>query len=114
MTWAMVPMVFLATVAWSSLEPLGARDDLDELFGNGRLTRAVVGDGEAVDHIAGIAGCAVHRGHPRALLARIVLEERRIKLHREISRHHRGQDLRLLPPHLLEPLAGRIRPLPAL
>src|SRR5260370_34493769 len=85
MTWAMVPMVFLAMVRWSSLERLGARDDLDELFGNGRLTRAVVGDGEAVDPIAGIGGCAVHRGHPLALPARAVLEERRRGLHRQVS-----------------------------
>src|SRR5947199_1642912 len=100
----MVPMVFLAMVLWSSLERLGARDDLDELFGNGRLARAVVGDGEPVDHVAGVAGRIVHRGHPRALLARIILEERRIELYCEIARQQSGKDLRLLRLELVDAL----------
>src|SRR5690348_6799233 len=67
-TWLMVPTLFLAMISLVRSERLGARDDLDEFLGDDRLTGAVVGDGEAVDHLAGIAGRAVHRRHARPLL----------------------------------------------
>ena len=92
MTWVIVPTLLV-------------------VFGNGRLARAVVGDGEPVDHVAGVAGRIVHRGHPRALLARIILEERRIELYCEIARQQSGKDLRLLRLELVDALDGGIRPL---
>src|SRR5207302_4125113 len=71
---------------------LGAGDDLDQLLGDDGLAGAVVVHREPVDHLAGIARRAVHRGHPGALLARGVFEERGIDLHRQIVRQELGQD----------------------
>src|SRR5262245_21860465 len=53
---------------------LSARDDLDELLGDDRLARAVVGKGLLADHLAGVAGGIVHRSHARPLLRRGVLQ----------------------------------------
>src|SRR5690242_15624192 len=84
MTWAMVPVLFLAMML--PLERLGARNDLDQFLGDGGLTRAVIGDVEPVDHFAGVARRVVHRGHARTLLRRGVFQERGEDLHREIAR----------------------------
>src|SRR5262249_21055508 len=50
------------------LQRLGAGDDLDQLLGDVGLALAVVADRQLVDHVAGVAGGAVHRAHARALL----------------------------------------------
>src|SRR5271165_945042 len=87
MTWVILPMLFLGMSPNScASKRLGAGDDFDQLLGDGGLTRAVVVEGEAVDHLAGIASGVVHRSHPRTLLARGVLEQRRVDLNREVFR----------------------------
>src|SRR5205807_7660294 len=85
--------------AWSCVEyaddsqRLGPRDDLDQLLRDHGLARAVVVEGEPVDHLAGIAGGVVHRGHARALLARRVLEKCRKYLHRQVLGQQFVEDL---------------------
>src|SRR6516164_5313312 len=72
MTWVIVPMLLLGMsprFLWL-LQRFSAGDDLDQLLGDGGLTRAVVVEGQAVDHLAGVAGRVVHCGHPRPLLTR--------------------------------------------
>ena len=88
---------------------LGAGDDLDQLLGDGGLARAVIVQGQPVDHVAGVAGGVVHRGHPRALLARGVFEERRVDLHREVARQQLGQDLLLVRLELVDRAAAEPR-----
>src|SRR6188472_2806142 len=72
MTWVILPTAALAMGVSILSERLGARDDLDEFGGDRGLARAVVDDGQPVDHVAGVAGGVVHRAHPRALLGRAV------------------------------------------
>src|SRR5215831_20555150 len=74
---------------------LGARNDLDQLLGDGGLACAVVVESEAIDHFAGVAGCVVHRGHPCTLFAGGVLEQRREDLNREVFWQQFGEDLLL-------------------
>src|SRR6202040_3341086 len=55
MTCVMLPTLFFAMIFPSldcptPLQSLGAGDDLDQFLGDGGLARAVVGDGEPVDH----------------------------------------------------------------
>src|SRR5262249_42906906 len=59
----------------SSTESRGPRDDLDQFLGDARLARAVVLEGEGVDHLPRVLRCGVHRGHARAVLGRVRLEE---------------------------------------
>jgi peptide chain release factor 1 len=54
---------------WSAFQRFGAGDDLDQLFGDLRLPRAVVAQAQRADHFARVARRAVHRGHACALLA---------------------------------------------
>src|SRR5215510_12396736 len=75
-----------------SSQRLGAGDDFDQFLGDVRLTRAVVGDGQAVDHVASVAGRAVHRRHAGALLTRPVLQQRAIDLHADVARQQVRQD----------------------
>ncbi len=49
------------------LKRLGAGDDLDQLFGNHRLARAVVSKRLFANHVAGVAGGVVHCRHLRAV-----------------------------------------------
>src|SRR5688572_16113083 len=65
---------------------LGAGDDFDQFLGDISLTRAVIGDGQLVDHVAGVAGRAIHRRHPGALLAGCIFQQRAIDLHADIAR----------------------------
>ena len=51
-----------------SLESFCAGNDLEELLRDRGLARPVVLKRELVDHLAGVAGGAVHRGHPGAEL----------------------------------------------
>src|SRR5918911_460067 len=57
------------------LQRLRTRDDLDQLLRDHGLARAVVAHREPVDHIARVAGRAVHRAHARALLGGGILEQ---------------------------------------
>src|ERR1700758_1943912 len=79
-TWVILPTRFFAMGALLSfsvrLESLGAGNDLDQFLRDGGLARPIVVDGQAVDHVAGVAGRAVHRRHPRALFAGAILEQR--------------------------------------
>src|SRR5689334_4658294 len=70
----------------------GAGDDFDQFLGDIRLTRAVVRDGQAIDHVAGVAGRAVHRGHAGALFARRILQQRAEHLHADIARQQLFED----------------------
>src|ERR1700690_2951053 len=58
------------------LERLGAADDLHQLLGDRGLPRLVVLEREGADHLLGVLGGRVHRGHARAELARLRLVER--------------------------------------
>src|SRR5574341_1119051 len=75
-TWVILPTRFFAMGSFlqtdarrAPLQGLGAGDDLDQFLGDVGLPRPVVVDGQAVDHVAGVAGRAIHRRHARALLA---------------------------------------------
>src|SRR5215469_5418679 len=97
-TWVIVPMLFLAMFskilvafrpaisASGGAQRFGAGNDLDQFLGNRRLASAVVVERQPGDHIAGIAGRVVHRGHARALFARGIFEEGGIDLHCQILR----------------------------
>ena len=56
-------------------ERLGAGDDLDQFPGDVRLPSPVVVLAQSLDHVAGVAGGVVHRGHPRAVLTGRTLEQ---------------------------------------
>src|SRR5690242_11288808 len=102
MTWLMVPVLFFAMISLVRSERLGARDDLDEFFCDDRLTGAVVGDRQTVDHLARVPGRAVHRRHARPLLRRGALQERGIDLDREVGRQQLAEDLVLLRLELVD------------
>ncbi len=53
-------------------------------------------DGEPVDHVAGVAGGIVHRGHPAALLRRGIFQQRAENLNGDVARQQGGQDLVLV------------------
>src|SRR3546814_169720 len=50
------------------LEGLGAGDDLDQLLGDGGLTRPVVGQRQLVDHLAGVARSEEHTSELQSLM----------------------------------------------
>ena len=74
-------------------ERLGAGDDLDQLFRDVSLARAVVVDRQAIDDVTGVARGVVHGRHARALLAGRILQQRSEDLHRQIARQQLGEDL---------------------
>ena len=71
------------------------------------LAGPVVVERQAVDHVAGVAGGVVHRGHARALLAGRVLEQRGEDLHRDVARQQLGQDRLLVGLELVDRRAPR-------
>src|SRR5687768_8036487 len=93
-TCAMRPTLFFICMR-PLLDRLGAGDDLDQLTGDVRLARAVVVQRQLVDHVAGIARGIVHRGHPRAMLARRTFQDRPIDLDGEVARQQGGEDFLL-------------------
>src|SRR3712207_6199900 len=103
MTWATRPLRFAASAIAIVVRPvlsgrserLRARDDLDEFLGDLRLAGAVVVEGEALDHVAGVARGVVHGGHLRAAEGGRVFEQRAEDLHREVARQKILQDLLL-------------------
>src|SRR6185369_6502857 len=106
MTWLMRPTLLvvardlgfsiLTSLLSGSLERFSARDDFNEFGGNRGLTRAVVLDGQAVDHVAGIAGRIVHRGHTAALLGCRIFKHRPEQLDGDIARQQIGENLFLV------------------
>ena len=87
-------LVFLAFVVW--LERFGARDDLNEFGGDDGLALAVVLDRQAVDHVTGVAGRIVHRGHLRAVEAGLIFEQGAVDLDRDVARQKVGEDFLLV------------------
>src|SRR5947209_5773218 len=79
---AVAMSVFLA---FNCLERLGARNDFDEFGGDHRLALAIVDDAKLLDHVAGVAGRIVHRGHLAAVETGLVLEQRAVVLHRDVA-----------------------------
>src|SRR3979490_2631705 len=67
MTWVIFPTALVGVAIGLPLakvsQRLGPRDDLDELFGDHRLSGAVVGERLLANHFAGIAGGVVHGAH---------------------------------------------------
>src|SRR5690242_9968453 len=103
MTWVMRPTGLAISSSQKSknserqtLQGFGTGDDLDQLLGDHRLARAVVGDGLLADHFAGIAGRVVHRAHARALLGGGVLEQRAEHLHGDVARQQLFEDVDFL------------------
>src|ERR1700686_3293832 len=60
----------------SGPQRLGAADDVHQLRGDRGLARAIHFQRQPIDHIGGVVGRTVHRGHPRALLAGLGLQQR--------------------------------------
>src|SRR5262249_19837887 len=99
MTWVILPTalgVVAMVVLVTNSERLCAGDDLDQLLGDHRLARAVHAQLLLPDHLAGVAGGIIHRGHARALLGRGVLQERAERLHRNVARQQLGEDIDLV------------------
>src|SRR5215470_14634928 len=111
-TWEMRPVLLAILSSEGSLllQRLGAGDDLDQLFGDHRLARAVVGERLLADHLAGIAGRIVHRGHLRAIERSDVLEQGSERLHRDVARQQRRENVLLLRLELVGGVAvvGRV------
>src|SRR5438552_7726929 len=96
MTWVIFPVATAMSSSQSKLKRLGAGDDLDQLLGDHRLARAVVGQRLLADHFAGVARRVVHRAHLRAVERGVVLEQRAEDLHGKILRQQLGQDVLFL------------------
>src|SRR6187401_257592 len=77
----------------TELKRLGAGDNLDQFFGDHRLTRAVVSERLLSDHLACVARGAVHRAHACALLRGGILKKRAEQLHGKVTRQKLGEDL---------------------
>src|SRR5215469_5518844 len=90
---AAVAMSFFLAFDCMRLERLGARDDFDEFGGDRGLAGAVVLDRQAVDHVSGIPGRIVHRGHLGSVEAGLVLEEGAVDLNGNVARKEIGEDL---------------------
>ena len=67
MIWVILPFAFLA-ISDSPLKRFRARDNFDQFPGDCRLTGAVEGQRQVVDHFAGVARRVVHGRHPCAVL----------------------------------------------
>src|SRR5262245_13241348 len=75
---------------------LGAGDDLDQLFGDHRLTSAVVGQCLFADHLAGVARGVVHCRHLRTVERGTILQKRGKNLDRDIARQKFDEDFVLI------------------
>src|SRR5579885_2537262 len=105
-TWLMRPVAvslialrFSCRIHYSSIaaralscKRLGAADYVHQFLGDRGLARAVHLQRQPFDHFRGVVGRAVHRGHARALLARLGLEQRMKNRILEVTaQHHRHQ-----------------------
>src|ERR1700756_4374364 len=77
-TWVTRPTMLLAIAVLPLSNGFGAGDDLDQFLGDVRLARAVVVQRQALDHVARVAGCVVHGGHTRTMLAGGAFQQRAI------------------------------------
>src|SRR6202042_174247 len=97
MIWVMCPTGFVIIVlvlrSARGLQRLGAGDDLDQFLGDHRLAGAVVGQGPFADHVAGIAGGVVHRGHLRTVEGGGILHQRTEDLHRDVAGQKIGENV---------------------
>ena len=59
-----------------ALKGVGTTDDFNELAGDGGLARAIVEEGESVDHVTSVAGGVVHGAHLLGHFACGALEQR--------------------------------------
>src|SRR4051794_11145481 len=100
MTWVIFPTALVGVAIDLPLakvsQRLGAGDDLDQLFGDHRLTGAVVGQRLLADHFAGVAGGVVHGAHLGAIERCGVLKQRAEDLHRDIARQELCENLLLV------------------
>src|SRR5580704_11416474 len=76
----------------SRLKRLGAGDDLDQLLGDLRLAGSVHDQGQAGDHVAGVAGGVVHSRHLGGVEAGVILEHGGEQLHADVARQQGGED----------------------
>src|SRR5438445_3554514 len=74
------------------LEGFGAADDVEQLLGDLLLARLVVLDGENLDHLLRVLRRRLHRGHPRAVLAREGLHEGTEDLGPYVARQQVAED----------------------
>src|SRR5215813_72244 len=97
-TWRIRPTLLVAMVC---LHPslrskrLGAGDDLDQFLGDVGLPLAIVAQGDFVDHVAGVAGGAVHGAHARALFGGGIFQQATEDLAGDVARQQLAQDLGL-------------------
>src|ERR1700761_460550 len=104
-TWVTRPTILLAIVL-VPLDGFRAGDDFDQFLGDVRLACAVVVLRQPLDHIACVARCIVHRGHPRAVLTGGTFQHRAVDLDRQRLRQQLGQDGFLVRLKLINGTAG--------
>src|SRR5207344_2367178 len=93
MIWTTVPTLLMGRPFRFLFQGRGSRDDLDELFRDARLPRAVVDEGQGVDHVARVLGSGVHRRHLRREESRLRLEDHAVHLELEEARQERAENL---------------------
>src|SRR4051812_11113713 len=87
------PTLFFAMWECSSFsDRFGAGDDLDQLPRDVRLARAVIVQGQPVDHLTGVTGGVVHRRHARTLLAGGAFDQRAEQLDRHVPGQQGRED----------------------
>src|SRR5689334_5110207 len=91
-TWVTRPTMLLAMSLLPLSDGFGAGNDLDQFLGDVRLARAVIVQGQALDHVAGVARGVVHRRHARPVLAGGTFEQRAVELDRQRLRQEARQD----------------------
>ena len=78
------------------LHRFGAGDDFDQFLGNCRLAGPVIDQRQAVDQVARIAGCVVHRRHPSCEFGSRGFKQGAVDLGRDVARQHRRQQFFLI------------------
>src|SRR5262245_32934632 len=113
--WRIRPILLVA-IAFLHLslssKRLGAGDDFNEFLGDVGLPLPIVAQRQFVDHIASIAGGAVHGAHARALFGGGILQKAAEYLAGDIARQQLAQDFifaRLVLVNRLLASGGRLR-----
>src|SRR5215470_19580178 len=75
---------------------LGAGNDLDQLLGDHRLTRAVIRQRLLADHFSRVARGVVHRSHLRTVERGGILEQRAENLNGDVARQELDEDFVLI------------------
>src|SRR5262245_5308504 len=75
---------------------LGAGNDLDQLLGDHRLTRAVVRQRLLADHFSRVARGVVHRSHLRTVERGGILQQRAENLHGDVARQELDENFILV------------------